>query len=213
MSCQFSQAPLPMFCIPVSLHNKNVLLRCLINGIPHLVTEFYFLVIIVWRWGVRLYYCDVDRDCPRVDDHKPAGDWAKSHYSVHNVLVNKKFNDMLVFILFSTEENLVFFLCCSFRLISQGPRMFHLYLSTSCISYCSFPAALSSTATYNLSSTTYICCKSAVIQTLTTKSSKCCMQKVSLTACTILVMFSKMLAVITGFDRAGMLPLVSKLVS
>ena len=34
--------------------------------------------------------------------------------SVQNVLVNKKSNAMLVFILFSTEENLVSFLCCCF---------------------------------------------------------------------------------------------------
>ena len=34
--------------------------------------------------------------------------------SVHDVLVNKKSNAMLVLILFSTKENLVFFLCCCF---------------------------------------------------------------------------------------------------
>ena len=36
-----------------------------------------------------------------------------SHHD-HTVLVNKKSNAMLVFILFSTEENLVSFLCCCF---------------------------------------------------------------------------------------------------
>ena len=45
---------------------------------------------------------------------KPDGDWATSHGSVHDVLENKKANAMLVFILFSTEENLVFLLCCCF---------------------------------------------------------------------------------------------------
>ena len=35
-----------------------------------------------------------------------------SHDSVHDVLVNKKSNAMLVFILFSTEENLVSFISC-----------------------------------------------------------------------------------------------------
>ena len=36
------------FCIPVSLHNKNVLLRCLNNDILQLVIElFYFVVIVV----------------------------------------------------------------------------------------------------------------------------------------------------------------------
>ncbi|WP_419587517.1 hypothetical protein, partial [Thiolapillus sp.] len=44
----------------------------------------------------------------------PAGDWATSHDSVHDVLVNKKSNAMFVFIFFSTEENLVSFLCCCF---------------------------------------------------------------------------------------------------
>ena len=59
-------------------------------------------------------YYDVERDCLQADGDEPAGDWATSHDSVHDVLVNKKSNDMLVFILFSTEENLVFFLCCCF---------------------------------------------------------------------------------------------------
>ena len=35
------------FCIPVSLYNKNVLLRCLINDILYLVIEFFYFVIIV----------------------------------------------------------------------------------------------------------------------------------------------------------------------
>ena len=130
------------FCIPVSLHNKNVLLRFPINDILWLVIEFFcFVVIIVWRWGVHLYYCDVERDCPEADGDEPAGDRATSHDSVHdvlvnkNVLVNKKSNAMLVFMLFSTEENLVSFLCCCFAKVLhisfQSPRMFHLYLSIS----------------------------------------------------------------------------------
>ena len=64
-----------------------------------------------------MYYCDVERECPQTDGDKPAGDWATSHDSVHDVLVilgNKKSNAMLVFILFSTEENLVSFLYCCF---------------------------------------------------------------------------------------------------
>ena len=52
-----------------------------------------------------MYYCDVERDCPQADGDKPAGDWATSHDSVHDVLVNKKSNAMLMFILFSTEVN------------------------------------------------------------------------------------------------------------
>ena len=58
-----------------------------------------------------------------------------STISVHDVLVNKKSNASLVFILFSTKENLVSFLSCYFaifHLILQSPRMFHLYLSISC---------------------------------------------------------------------------------
>ena len=103
------------FCIPVSLHNNNVLLRCLINDILYLVIEFfYFVFIVVWCWGVCLYYCDVERDCPQSDGDEPAGDWATSHDSVHDVLVKKKSNAMLVFILFSTEKNVVSFLCCCF---------------------------------------------------------------------------------------------------
>ena len=64
--------------------------------------------------GLCLYYCDVERDCPQADGDEPAGDCATSHDSVHDVLVNKKSNAMLVFILFSTKENLVSFLCCCF---------------------------------------------------------------------------------------------------
>ena len=60
-----------------------------------------------------MYYCDVERDWPQVGD-EPAGDWATSHDSVHDVLGNKKSNALFVFILFSTEENLVPFLCCCF---------------------------------------------------------------------------------------------------
>ena len=44
----------------------------------------------------------------------PARNWATSHDSIHEVLVNKKSSAMLVFIFFSTEENLVSFLCCCF---------------------------------------------------------------------------------------------------
>ena len=94
------------FCIPISLHNKNVLRQCLtFCGWSEIFPSF--VVIMVWRWGVRLYYCDVERDCPQADVNEPAGDWATSHDSVHDVLVNKKSNAMLMFILFSTEENCV----------------------------------------------------------------------------------------------------------
>ena len=54
------------FCIPVSLYNENVLLRCLINDILSLIIEFfYFVVIVVLCLGVCLYYCNVERDCPQ----------------------------------------------------------------------------------------------------------------------------------------------------
>ena len=53
-------------------------------------------------FGVCLYYSDVERYCPKADGDEPAGDWATSHDGVHDVLVNKKSNAMLVFILFST---------------------------------------------------------------------------------------------------------------
>ena len=110
-----STSILAHFCFPNSLYNKNVFLQCLINDILYLVIKFlYFVVIIAWRWSVRLYYCDVERDCPRADGDELAGDWATFHDSVHDILVNKNFNAMLVFILFSTEENLVSFLCCCF---------------------------------------------------------------------------------------------------
>ena len=67
--------------------------------------------------------------------------------SVHDVLVNKKSNAMLVFILFSTgkqqqqqqqQQQHMYHPSVSvspkfFHLISQSPRMFHLYLSISCV--------------------------------------------------------------------------------
>ena len=74
--------------------------------------------------------CNAERDCPQVDGDEPAEDWVTSHDSVHDVLVNKKSSAMLVFILFSTEENLVSFSSVVvspkfFHLISQSPRMFY----------------------------------------------------------------------------------------
>ena len=41
-----STSILAHFCIPVSLHNKNALLRCLINDILQLVIEFFYFVVI-----------------------------------------------------------------------------------------------------------------------------------------------------------------------
>ena len=112
MPCQFSQA---FLSTTVSLHNKNVLLRCLIYVILWLVIEFfYFVAIKVWCWGLRLYYCDVERDCPQADGNEPAGAWAISYDSVHDVLMNKNSNAMSVLILLFTEENPVSFLCCCF---------------------------------------------------------------------------------------------------
>ena len=65
---------------------------------------------IIWL----LYYCDVERDCPQAGGDEPERDWATSHDSVHDVLVNNRSNAMLVFIIFSTEEYLVSFICCCF---------------------------------------------------------------------------------------------------
>ena len=68
-----------------------------------------------------------------MDDEDHAGDWAASLDSVHDVLVNKKSNAMLVLILFSTDSSVVVS-PKFFHLISQSPRMFQLYLSISCVS-------------------------------------------------------------------------------
>ena len=90
---------------PVATHRK-LLLRC-----HHILT-----------WGVCLYYCDVERDCPQADGDESAGDWATSHDSVHDVLVKKTLCPSSVV------------LPKFFHLISQSARMFHLYLSISCVS-------------------------------------------------------------------------------
>ena len=95
------------FYIPVSLHNKNVLLRSPINDILQLVIKFFHFI--VWCWGVCLYYCDVTRECPKADGDKPAGDWATSHDSVHDVLVKNKSNAVLVSSLFDLRKPCVFF--------------------------------------------------------------------------------------------------------
>ena len=36
-----------LYCIPVSLHNKNVLLQCLINAILLLIIEFFYFIVII----------------------------------------------------------------------------------------------------------------------------------------------------------------------
>ena len=72
----------------------------------------------------RMLYCDVEKDCPQGDGDEPAADWATSHDSIHDVLVNKKFNT----ILFSTEENFVTFLCCCFAKVLPS----HLTVSAVC---------------------------------------------------------------------------------
>ena len=82
-----------------------------------------------------LVLCDVERDCLKADGDKPAGDWATPHDSVHDVIVNKKSNTMLVCILFSTEENLASFLCCYFaKVLPSHFTSILLYLSISCVS-------------------------------------------------------------------------------
>ena len=53
-----------------------------------------------------MYHCDVERDCPQADVDEPAEDRATSHDSVHDVLVNKKSNAILVFILFPLKKTL-----------------------------------------------------------------------------------------------------------
>ena len=83
-----------------------------------------------------------------------------SHYSVHNVLVNKKSNAMLKFIFFSTEENLPLLLFHQKSSISfsQSPRTFHLYLSISCVSSWRFPAAVSHNLVSFCSMCQWWCC-------------------------------------------------------
>ena len=86
---------------------------------------YYFVIIVVYRWGLRLYYCNVERDCPQVHDDELAGGWATFHDSVHGVPLNMKSNSMLVFTHFSTIENLVSFLCV------VSSMFFHLISRTS----------------------------------------------------------------------------------
>ena len=95
-----------------------------------------------------MYYCDVERDRPQADGDEPAEDWVTCHESVDDVLVNKTSNGMLVFLPSFPLRKTVYssFVVVSskfFHPILQSPRMFHLYLSISCVNSWSFPAALS----------------------------------------------------------------------
>ena len=113
--------------------DRILLLRC------HYSLTLWRTLVLLWCW----------KGLPQADGDEPAGDWATSHDSAHDVLVNKKSNTMLVFNLFSTVSTV--FLCPSsifvspkfVHLILQSPRMFHLHLFISCISSGSFLAALS----------------------------------------------------------------------
>ena len=91
---------LTYFCTPVSLHNKNdqwhsvdyhkILLLCCHHSLT---------------LGRKLVLRDVGRDCSQADGDEPAGDWATFQDTIHDALVNKKFNAMLMFILFFPLKN------------------------------------------------------------------------------------------------------------
>ena len=134
------------FCIPVSLHNKNVILRCLINDILQLVIEFfYFVVVIVWHEGIHLLMLK----------------GTALRWMVMSLLGTAR-HPMTLFTMSLWTRRPLPCSCLSsfllkktlcpssvvvspkfFNLISQSPRMFHLYLSISCVTSWSFPAALS----------------------------------------------------------------------
>ena len=59
-----------------------------------------------------MYYCAAERDHPQADGDEPGGDWATPNDIVHDVLVNKKSNAMLMLILFSS--------------VVVSPKFFHL---------------------------------------------------------------------------------------
>ena len=107
MRWQFSQASLPTFVqqeCPSSVSDKWRSVdghRLLLFHCHHSLTLGCTLVLLWCSKGL-----------PSADGDEPAGDQATSHDNVYNVLVNKKSNAMLIFILFSTEEDLVPFLCC-----------------------------------------------------------------------------------------------------
>ena len=61
------------------------------------------IIILVRSRGVGLYNCDVKWTSPQADGDKPNWDWPVAHDSVHDVIVNKKSNALLVFVLLATE--------------------------------------------------------------------------------------------------------------
>ena len=95
------------FCIPVSLYNKNGLLRCLINDSISLSFESnvgaYACTTVMLKGTAhrRMVMSLIE-----IGQHPLTG--------FHDVLVNKKSSAMLAFVLFSTDENLVSFLRCCF---------------------------------------------------------------------------------------------------
>ena len=119
MTCQFPQASLPT----VAFQSPCTKMMCF-SGVWSMTFHNW------WRWGLRLYYCDVERDCPQADGDEPAEDRATFLYSVHDVLMNKKSRPCLCLSSFPLKKTL----CSSsfvvspksFHLISQSPRMFYL---------------------------------------------------------------------------------------
>ena len=95
------------FCIPVSLYNKNVLLRCLINDILfccHCSLMLGRMLVLLWCWkglpsGGWWWACWRLGDIPWQCSRCPCEQEIQRHARV---------------ILFSTEKNLVSFLCCCF---------------------------------------------------------------------------------------------------
>ena len=86
----------------------------------------------------QLFYCDVKKNCPQADGDEPAGDRAMSLLETGPRSCLSSFPLKKTLYPFSVVVSPKFFLR-----ISQSPRMFYLYLSISCISSLSFPAALS----------------------------------------------------------------------
>ena len=98
-----------------------------------LVIEFFHFVVIISDVGAYACTTVTVKDCRTADGDDPFRDLATSNDSVHDVLVNKKSNAMLVFILFSTEENLVVLPLLLFRQSSsisfhrvQGLSLIHI---------------------------------------------------------------------------------------
>ena len=123
------------------------LTKALTQFISVYLHSLYLHFIIVWRCSVHLYYCDVERDCLRQMVMSLLKTWRHSMTVLTMSLWAEDPAPCSCLSSFPPKKTL----CLSsvvvspkcFHLISQSPRILHVYLSISCVGSWSFCPALS----------------------------------------------------------------------